>query len=63
MSAPRVRAKSGLASLIGGIVVGIATFILWAVIASDAGAASVGWMVLGAVVAIAVGAWIRIADL
>jgi hypothetical protein len=63
MSAPRVRAKSGLASLIGGIVVGIATFILWAVIASDLGAASVGWMALGVVVAIAVGAWIRIADL
>ena len=63
MSAPRVRAKPGHASLIGGIVVGIATFTLWAVIARDVGAASVGWIALGAVVAIAVGAWIRIADL
>ena len=38
MSEPRAGIKSGKASLIGGIVVGVATFILWMVIARDAGA-------------------------
>jgi hypothetical protein len=63
MSAPRARIKSGKASLIGGIVVGVATFILWVVIARDVGADTAGWTAVGAVVAMAVGAWIRIADL
>jgi hypothetical protein len=63
MSEPRARIKSGKASLIGGIVVGVATFILWMVIARDAGADTAGWTAAGVVVAMAVGAWIRIADL
>jgi hypothetical protein len=68
MSTPRARIKSGKASLIGGIVVGIATFILWMVIAGTTGPA---WLplatplgtALGAIVAVAVGTWIRLADL
>lgn len=63
MSAPRARIKSGKASLIGGIVVGIATFVLWMVIARDAGAATPGWTAAGLFVAVAVGTWIRLADL
>ncbi|HVY14457.1 MAG TPA: hypothetical protein VHB27_04465 [Rhodopila sp.] len=63
MSVPRARIKSGKASLIGGIVVGIATFCLWVVIARDVGADTPAWIAAGAVVAIAVGGWIRLADL
>jgi hypothetical protein len=63
MSVPRARIKSGKASLIGGIVVGLACFALWSAIAHEVGADSVLWLAVGAVVAAGVGAWIRIADL
>jgi hypothetical protein len=63
MSTQRARIKSGNASLIGGIVVGIATFVLWLAIARDAGAGTPGWTVAGMFVAVAVGTWIRLADL
>lgn len=59
----RARIKSGKASLIGGIVVGLASFILWVVIAQDIGAATPGRLLAGAAVSAAVGAWIRLADL
>jgi len=63
MSTPRARIKSGKASLIGGIVVGIATFVLWMAIAHDAGADTPGWTVAGLLVSAAIGTWIRLADL
>jgi hypothetical protein len=63
MSTSRARIKSGKASLIGGIVVGIATFILWMVIEKDAGAVTPLWTAGGAVVAVVIGSWIRLADL
>ena len=63
MSTQRARIKSGKASLIGGIVVGIATFILWVVIERDADAVTPLWTAAGAVVAAAIGTWIRLADL
>jgi hypothetical protein len=63
MSVPRARIKSGKASLIGGIVVGLACFALWSAIAHEVGADSVLWLAVGAVVAAGVGTWIRIADL
>jgi hypothetical protein len=63
MSPSRARIKSGKASLIGGIVVGIATFALWMVIERDAGAVTLPWSATGAVVAAAIGTWIRLADL
>jgi hypothetical protein len=63
MNQPRPRIKSGKASLIGGIVVGLASFTLWAAIAHDAGADSLPWLLAGAVVAAGIAAWIRIADL
>ncbi|MGE0416861.1 MAG: hypothetical protein AB7O80_08645 [Acetobacteraceae bacterium] len=59
----RARIKTGKASLIGGIAVGIAGFALWTVIARELGAATVPWLLVGAVVSVGVGAWIRIADL
>jgi len=60
---PRARIKTGKASLIGGIAVGIAGFVLWTVVARELGAATVPWMMAGAVVSAGIGAWIRIADL
>jgi len=61
--AQRARIKTGKASLIGGIAVGIAAFALWAVISRELGAEGIAWLAAGAVVSVAIGAWIRIADL
>jgi hypothetical protein len=55
--------KRGRASLVGGIAVGIAVLALWVVIARDLAIATPATIVSGALVAIAVAAWIRIADL
>jgi hypothetical protein len=63
MNQPRTRAKSSNASLIGGIVVGLACFALWSAIAHDLGADTLPWLTAGAIVAAAVGTWIRVADL
>lgn len=63
MTAQRARIKSGKASLVGGVVVGIASFILWTVIARDAQADTTACMAVGAVVSIGIGTWIRLADL
>lgn len=59
----RARIKTGKASLIGGIAVGIAVFVLWTAITRELGANGTAAMVGGLVVATAIGAWIRIADL
>lgn len=61
MSRPPV--KSGNASLIGGIVVGVACFVLWTAIAHELGADTTGWLAAGVVVSAGIGTWIRIADL
>nr|WP_294527944.1 hypothetical protein [uncultured Rhodopila sp.] len=61
MSQPR--GKIGKASLIGGIVVGLASFVLWTAIARDLHADTVPWLAAGAVVSAAIGVWIRKADL
>ncbi len=63
MNQSRVRPKSGNASLIGGIVVGLASFVLWSAIAHDLGADTLLWLTAGAIVAAAIGTWIRVADL
>ncbi len=52
--------KRALPSLIGGIFTAIVTFVLWLLLF---GTASYGIVVLGALVAIGLGAWIRLADL
>jgi protein-S-isoprenylcysteine O-methyltransferase Ste14 len=57
------RIKPGKASLIGGIAVAVASFILWAAVAHELGAATVPWLVVGALVAAGIGTWIRVADL
>ncbi len=55
--------KRGRASLVGGIAVGIAVLALWALIAHDLAIDTRATIICGVLVAIAVAAWIRIADL
>ena len=52
--------KRSTASLIGGIFSAVVAFVLWLLLF---GTASIPVIVLGAVVAIGLGAWIRLADL
>jgi len=58
-----VNPARGRASLVGGAVVGLAVLALWVLLARDI-APGDPWAILpGAIVAIAVGIWIRVADL
>ena len=63
MTAPRARIKPGRASLIGGIAVGVACFVIWIAALRELGQDTLVWRGAGALVAIAVGGWIRAADL
>jgi hypothetical protein len=55
-----VHVKRALPSLIGGIFSAIVAFVLWLLLF---GTGSVAMIALGAAVAIALGTWIRLADL
>ncbi|MCS6922685.1 MAG: hypothetical protein NZM07_12360 [Elioraea sp.] len=56
--------KKGRASLVGGIAVGVAVMILWLALVRDvSGEVSAASLAAGAAVALAIGAYIRIADL
>ena len=57
------RLKRGRASLCGGIAVGIGIFGLWLLIERNLGYDGAGATVAGLVVAVVIGAWVRIADL
>ena len=59
----RVRVKSGNASLIGGVVVGLASFALWTAIAHELRADTTACLMIGLIVSAAIGIWIRLADL
>jgi hypothetical protein len=63
MNQPRASIKTGRASLIGGIAVAIASFVLWFAISHELGVDTTVVLVLGLVVAGGIGTWIRIADL
>jgi hypothetical protein len=52
--------KRSMPSLIGGIFSGIVAFVLWLLIF---GAASLPMVALGIVISVALGTWIRLADL
>ena len=56
----QVHVKRALPSLIGGIFTAIVVFVLWLLLF---GTASVPLIAAGAIVALAIGAWIRLADL
>ena len=58
MSQPRTRIKTGRASLIGGIAVAIASFVLWAAIAHELGVDTTATLIAGLLVAAGIGAWI-----
>jgi hypothetical protein len=57
--------KRNIASLVGGIAIGLGVFVLWLLVGAElAGHAPGAPMILGgAVVALAIGGWTRLADL
>ena len=61
-SAPR---KRNIASLVGGVVIAAGCFVLWVLVASQLTQwpPSVPLLASGLVVALAIGFWIRLADL
>ena len=63
MNAPRARLKPEKASLIGGIVVGIASLALWVAATRELGFHGVTVLALGVLVSAAAGIWTRLADL
>ena len=63
MSGRRASVTSSTASLIGGVVVGTATLVLWLAVSREFGFAGPFVWGAGAVVALATGMWTRIADL
>jgi hypothetical protein len=63
VNAPRAHVTTGKASLIGGIVVAIATLVLWAAVTSELGFHGPLVLGIGLVIAAAAGIWTRLADL
>jgi hypothetical protein len=63
MSAPRGHVTTGKASLIGGIVVGIASMALWGAVTRELGFYGTPVLAVGVLVALAAGVWTRLADL
>ena len=57
------RIKQGRASLIGGIAVGVAVFVLWTAVAHELATDSVAVIIAGALLAAGIATWIRVADL
>ena len=55
-----IRIKRSMPSLIGGIFTGIVVFVLWLLLFGTAG---IPLVALGAVIALAIGSWVRLADL
>jgi hypothetical protein len=63
MNQSRARVKTGRASLIGGIAVGVASFVLWAAVTHEFAADTTAMLIVGLCVAAGIGTWIRMADL
>ena len=63
MSMRRVHVTTGKASLIGGIVVAVATMVLWVAVTYELGFHSTISLGAGAAVSAAAGIWTRLADL
>jgi len=63
VSVPRARLKPEKASQIGGIVVGIASMVLWVAVTRELGFHGAPALVLGLLVSAAAGTWTRLADL
>ena len=63
MSAPRVPVTSSRASLVGGLVVGIASMVLWVAVTRELGWSGPAALGAGVLVSAAMGIWTRVADL
>lgn len=63
MSAPRGHVTTGKASLIGGIVVAIATMVLWLAATYELGFHGMPVLIAGLVLSAITGIWTRLADL
>ena len=63
MNTPRAHITTGKASLIGGVVVGIASLVLWLAGMRELGFDGPVSLGVGLVVAAAAGIWTRLADL
>ena len=63
MSAPRGHVTTGKASLIGGIVVGLACMVLWMAVTKKLGIHGPPVLAAGVFVSAAAAVWTRLADL
>jgi hypothetical protein len=63
MSAPRAHITTGKASLVGGIVVAIASLVLWLAVTRELGFHGTPTLIVGLLVSGAAGTWTRLADL
>ena len=63
MTVPRAHVTTGKASLVGGIVVGIAAMVLWVAVTNELGFHGPVMLVTGLLVSVAAGSWTRLADL
>lgn len=63
MNVPRARLKPERASLIGGIVVAVASLVLWIAVTHELGFHGAPSLALGLLVSGAAGLWTRLADL
>jgi len=63
MNLPRARVTSGKASLVGGIVVAIASMVLWLAVTQALGFHGLLVMAAGLLLSAAAGIWTRLADL
>ena len=63
MSTGRAHVTTGKASLIGGIVVAIATMALWTAVTRELGFQGTLSLAIGVAVSAAAGLWTRLADL
>lgn len=64
-AAARPPIKRNIASLVGGVVIAAGCFVLWVLVASELTQwpPGIGVVAAGAAVALAIGIWIRVADL
>jgi hypothetical protein len=60
---PRGRINPEKVSLIGGIVVGIASMVLWVAVTRELGFGGTATLAIGLLVSAAVATWVRLADL
>ncbi len=63
MNEVRSRIKPGRASLIGGVAVAVASFIIWAAVSRELGFETPAVLGVGLLAAVGIGIWIRLADL